>query len=246
MDSSGTPLWSKGCGSNRLFLDSGNNIIIPFRWGGAAKFSMAGDSLYSIPYQRSDLTIPVVAELGEQDHLYLAGEEEYSDFGLGDGHIWLSDISPEGAVSTRNSYVGPAVAYIPQAMVAGTDGGVFVASDVHLRGMSRLPVIQKYERLTVGVEEQDGELPTEFSLSQNYPNPFNPSTRIQYAVPERGSVTLQVFDILGRQVATLVDEVRNAGKHSVRWDAVGLASGVYFYRLTIGGTSIARKALLMK
>lgn len=100
--------------------------------------------------------------------------------------------------------------------------------------------------IAVSVEETPG-IPTEFALRQNYPNPFNPSTTISYALPQRSHVTLKVYDVLGREVATLIDDDYEAGAHEVVWDASGQASGVYFYRISAGDefTSV-RKLLLMK
>ncbi len=96
--------------------------------------------------------------------------------------------------------------------------------------------------------------PTASALIQNYPNPFNPTTLIRYMVGHGGSGTarsavwtrLHVFDILGRQVASLVDEPKAAGEHEARFDAGGLASGVYFYRLVVGGYIETRKMVLMR
>jgi len=75
-------------------------------------------------------------------------------------------------------------------------------------------------------------LPRVFSLEQNYPNPFNPATSIQFAVPEQAVLTLQVFNLLGQQVATLLDQTAyEPGNHVVNWNASNLSSGIYFYRL---------------
>jgi serine protease AprX len=89
-------------------------------------------------------------------------------------------------------------------------------------------------------------MPLEFALNQNYPNPFNPSTNFRYSIPARGLVRLAVFDILGREVAVLVDEVQDAGLHSTAWDASHLASGVYFYRLTTSGRATTKKLMLLR
>jgi photosystem II stability/assembly factor-like uncharacterized protein len=88
---------------------------------------------------------------------------------------------------------------------------------------------------TSSVREIAGEIPIRFSLGQNYPNPFNPSTTIEFSIPRRGYVTLNVYNILGAEVATLVSQNLSAGTHRVEWYASGSPSGVYFYRLSASG-----------
>jgi len=90
------------------------------------------------------------------------------------------------------------------------------------------------------------ELPEEFILEQNYPNPFNPVTSIQYAISSRQFVTLKVYDILGKDVATFVDEEKPVGTYEVNWNASNLPSGVYFYRLQTGDFVKTRKMILLK
>lgn len=97
----------------------------------------------------------------------------------------------------------------------------------------------------VGVNERP-VAPTSFSLSQNYPNPFNPSTTISYSVPGTSHVTINVYDALGRMVATLVNEEKMAGSYQVVFDASRLPSGIYFYRLSSGNYSSVRKLALVK
>jgi hypothetical protein len=93
---------------------------------------------------------------------------------------------------------------------------------------------------------QKGTMPTAYALTQNYPNPFNPSTTIKFELPKTSHVTLTVYDILGRQVSALVNERRDAGVHEVKFEAAGLASGVYFYRIQAGEFVATKKLLLMK
>ncbi|MDI6765535.1 MAG: S8 family serine peptidase [Bacteroidota bacterium] len=81
------------------------------------------------------------------------------------------------------------------------------------------------------------ELPKDYHLFQNYPNPFNPVTRIEYSLPVDAQVTLKIYDILGREVATLVNEIQDAGFKSVEWDASGMGSGIFFYKLTAGAST---------
>lgn len=83
-------------------------------------------------------------------------------------------------------------------------------------------------------------------LYQSYPNPFNPENTIGYSLPERADVRLEVFNMLGQRVATLVNEKKSAGCHEVRFDALGLASGVYIYRMSTGTWSKTMKMLLVK
>lgn len=88
--------------------------------------------------------------------------------------------------------------------------------------------------MVTSAEQHAEDLPAEYRLDQNYPNPFNPSTTIAYALPEEAEVRLVVYDMLGRKVATLVDEQKSAGTYEVIFDAGRLASGVYLYRLSAG------------
>ncbi len=99
--------------------------------------------------------------------------------------------------------------------------------------------------IATSADEEIG-LPDKFSLSQNYPNPFNPSTTIKYDLPEASVVKLTVFDILGRKVATLANERKEAGYHQVVFDARALASGVYLYRLEAGNNIFIKKLTLIK
>jgi len=92
----------------------------------------------------------------------------------------------------------------------------------------------------------NNETPLSFKLSQNYPNPFNPTTKISYSLPKSGFVTLKVYDILGKEVATLVNEVKNAGNYSVDFSASSFTSGVYFYKIETNGFSDIKKMMLIK
>jgi len=97
-----------------------------------------------------------------------------------------------------------------------------------------------------GVSPQSGGVPVEFALSQNYPNPFNPSTDIAFSLPKATQTVLKVYNILGQEVATLVNGPMTPGSHTITFDASNLSSGVYIYRLQAGGLSIAKKMVLMK
>lgn len=101
--------------------------------------------------------------------------------------------------------------------------------------------------LPAGVD--DGEsigVPTGFTLSQNYPNPFNPATEIRFSLPNASNVRLEVFNVLGQRVATLIGQYMHSGQHTVQWDATREASGIYLYRLTAGDYVDTKKMVLLK
>ncbi|RKY91854.1 MAG: hypothetical protein DRQ01_07045 [Ignavibacteriae bacterium] len=105
--------------------------------------------------------------------------------------------------------------------------------------------ILKFKSSPAGVSENNA-IPNTFELHQNYPNPFNPSTTISYSVPEIEFVTLKVYDVLGKEVATLINEEKQAGSYEVEFGAQNLSSGIYFYKLQAGSFVETRKMILLK
>ena len=101
------------------------------------------------------------------------------------------------------------------------------------------------DNVFVSSEPTAADVPTTFRLKQNYPNPFNPSTNIAYDLPEKADVRLEVFNIIGAKVATLVQKQKPAGSYTARFDASSLASGMYLYRLTANGNLIATKKMIL-
>ncbi|MBL1213012.1 MAG: T9SS type A sorting domain-containing protein [Ignavibacteriae bacterium] len=122
----------------------------------------------------------------------------------------------------------------------------FMAID-SLKKYSELAQTFYDESFPVPVSVNNVELkPTEFSLSQNYPNPFNPSTTINFSLPQSSFVTLKIYDVLGKEVITLINEEKNSGKHFIEFDASNLSSGIYFYNLQASEFGESKKMLLMK
>lgn len=118
---------------------------------------------------------------------------------------------------------------------------------------AKIALIKSYSEvdMTTGSNVQSVSLKsaaviTDYALGQNYPNPFNPTTKIRYTIPKDGMVTLKVYDVLGREVETLVNRQQTVGRYEVHFDGAQLASGVYFYRLVSGSHVITKKMLLMK
>jgi len=144
----------------------------------------------------------------------------------------------------------------PDSYSTGTDGRstvfnytrevAFYASFLDNAVVLNAVCAAELQSLFTDVQENSSRLPFAFSLHQNYPNPFNPSTRIEYRIANKEHITLKVFDVLGREVATLVDEIKDPGEHAVTFDAATLSSGVYFYRLQAGSFHDTKKLILAK
>jgi hypothetical protein len=103
----------------------------------------------------------------------------------------------------------------------------------------------EFDGIVVGIEEETA-LPTEFLLLQNYPNPFNPSTKIKYSVPQSSQVVVKVFDVLGNEIETLVNEEKSVGTYEISWTAENLPNGIYFYRIQARSFIETKKMLLLK
>ena len=106
--------------------------------------------------------------------------------------------------------------------------------------------IEPTDKVVTSNEKFQSDLPKSFELNSIYPNPFNPATTIQYSMPSTTNLTIDVIDIMGRQVATLHKGVQVAGVHSLNWDASKVASGIYLIRMQTGSQVFIRKVTLLK
>ncbi|MEO8169146.1 MAG: T9SS type A sorting domain-containing protein, partial [bacterium] len=135
------------------------------------------------------------------------------------------------------------------AMVSDNAGGAIVGWEDLRNGDANADIyasrVNQNGTLTA-VKDVLGEMPIVFLLEQNYPNPFNPTTKIQFSVGTSGPASLRVFDVLGRRVATLVNENLNPGSYEVSFDGKNLASGVYLYRLKSGTFSSVKRMVVIK
>ncbi len=165
---------------------------------------------------------------------------------VGDTIQWQGDFSTHPLSSTT----------IPAGATAWHNGtGTVFNYVVNLPGMYNyhcdnhftLGMVGSFNAAVTSVNnQQSSQLPPSFRLEDNYPNPFNPSTTIKYELPRTSHVTLKVYNILGSEVATLLDEEMSAGVHSVQWDASGVSSGVYLYQLTAGKFVQTRRMVLLR
>jgi hypothetical protein len=189
------------------------------------------------------------------------------------GESW---VNPTNGQTTKKAYSGDPVLGTGWVMAAQNDiryiqsFGPFnmnpndtqsiIVAQVIARGTSNLNSITELRNLSdhvqsiydqnfqsvLAIQNISNENPDKFSLSQNYPNPFNPTTNLEFGISELGFVSLRVYDLVGKEVATLVNEKLAPGKYKYRFDGVGLPSGVYYYRLTTGEFTETNSMILLK
>jgi hypothetical protein len=159
------------------------------------------------------------------------------DFWTPEGELLCGDVNAE--------QVTPSVSILNnrKALVVWNDGRSSTQYDVAYNLYAQLVELE----ISSGAGDNPGaQLPASFALHQNYPNPFNPSTTIEFSLAKAVDTKLTVYDILGREVATRLNEPLTAGLHSVPFDAAALPSGVYFYRLDAGAFHDAKKMVVLK
>ncbi len=146
---------------------------------------------------------------------------------------------------SRSQYNFPSNARLRFLCDASGDADDVYIDAITWSGMSGTSSERTFTTVTK-LMESTAAVPDQFMLSQNHPNPFNPTTTISFALPDEAQVKLEVFNIMGQKVTTLVDGYLDAGEHSVTWDASGVASGIYFYRIETDEFVESRKMVLLK
>ena len=152
------------------------------------------------------------------------------------------------ARESMNDYYGHTSAY-DRSLVVGDDGTLIYKGNINVNNDYE-EVVGAIEQALESIEvssETEPDNPFQFKLEQNYPNPFNPSTVIRYQLAANSMATLEIFDLMGRNVASLVDnEFQQAGEYTVQWDASAVPSGIYLYRLSTQNMQLTRKMTLIK
>jgi endonuclease/exonuclease/phosphatase family metal-dependent hydrolase len=135
-----------------------------------------------------------------------------------------------------------------QAINDGTNSEVSVeVTNAIYAASDHLPVVTEIDfTLISGIKDEDNEFPEKFKLEQNYPNPFNPKTIINYELRFTSYVTLNIYNMLGQEVAVLVSERQSAGSHAIEWDGGGFSSGIYYYVIRVGKSQQVKKMVLFK
>ena len=194
----------------------------------------------------SDLTL-LLSHVGITDTLiYQAGEE-----GADIINCNLSDASTTAIAEGEAPFTATFKPHSPLAVFNGVnpigEWTLSIHDDIEGNsGTLQAWGLKLYFDKATDIKNETQEIPTEFVLYQNYPNPFNPSTTIKYSIPEEDYVSLKIFDILGREVAILVNKQQKSGYYEVEWNANNKTSGVYFYQLKTNNTIKTSKMLLLK
>ncbi|MBS1552774.1 MAG: T9SS type A sorting domain-containing protein [Bacteroidetes bacterium] len=157
---------------------------------------------------------------------------ERKDLKAGTHDVWnkVGNVAGNGTTTNGHSY-----SFTERNLASGNYG--YRLKQIDLNG--NFHYYNLSNEVSVGV-------PSEFELSQNYPNPFNPSTKISFALPKEGKVSLKIYDMTGKEVMTLVNEVKTAGYYSVSFNASSLSSGMYFYTLSADNYTATKKMMLIK
>ncbi|WKZ69062.1 MAG: T9SS type A sorting domain-containing protein [Melioribacteraceae bacterium] len=203
------------------------NLIISLNQNGETNWEYELDPDEDVFF--ADINHPLVSDA--EGNIYLGSTDGNNFYALDrEGNLlWKYDL--EG----REFDSSPAI---------GSDGTLYL-------GLNGSSFDRSQTRTLIAIKDdpnsvRDEETPTEFALYQNYPNPFNPSTRIKYQVANTAKVNLIVYDILGREIATLVNEIKPVGTHEVEFDASELPSGIFFYRLQSGDFTQTKKMMVIK
>jgi len=201
----------------------------------AEDFSMSEFFEFWLKADASDRTLAILVfdkngRYWRYDHLLSNDSPEFL-------RIPVSDFTPDDSISAIKLNEIDKVSFNILQGAGELGGGTIYIDDIKFV----IPIIETDIR-----QERAEILPAEFCLMPNYPNPFNNSTILNYTLPKDCDVKLILYDVLGRRIRTLVHESQNAGAHNIRLDATGLASGVYYYQLSVGNSKQTRKMLLLR
>jgi hypothetical protein len=246
-----------------MYSDPG--FILPWRLDSLKGIGGTGDLKF---YCKSLHVSPIVPAAGDTAHI-TANIHNFSltntegpvsvRFYLGDpasggtpieGIGGLTDLNTDGSIPAQNHATVKMDWVVPSGL--SNTARVYAVIDpenaiAEIHDDNNIGFVPLRVQDATGIEEDPIRLlPDDYALRQNYPNPFNPSTTIAYQLPKRGHVTLKVYDVLGREVRTLVNDLQEPGYKSLLFDATGLASGVYFYQLEAGSFIASRKFLLLR
>lgn len=212
-------------GAIAFAINSAGHIFAQSPYGGVFRSTDDGDTWVQVNSGLSNTWFYTLT-INSIGHIFVAGQDSVG--------VFLSTDNGDSWATVNTGLTDPDVT----ALAVNPSGYVFA-------GTYASSVFRSVEP-TVGVKDRGNDMPLTFALGQNFPNPFNPSTVIRYQLPVNSHVTLKVYDVLGKEVVTLVDEIKVAGYHDAAFDATRLSSGVYFYRIAAGSYMSVKKMLVVK
>ncbi len=169
-----------------------------------------------------------------------------NSFGAGEDDVWIIKTNTNGDTLWTKTVGGESSDY-GESIQQTADGGYIVTGYTNSFGAGEEDVwLIKLDADSPSIVNNEIKTVDRYSLEQNYPNPFNPNTTIKYQIPELSFVTLKVYDVLGSEVAILVNEEKSVGRYEIEFDATILSSGIYFYRIQAGSFVETKKMVLMK
>lgn len=253
---------------------SGKGGDILYRWGSPSNYGAPGAQVFNVVHcalwvpkslpgagnimvfnnregQGTSMVVELVPPLdGAGNYTRTAGAAygpnapvwSYTASGFYSNHLGGVQRLPNGNTLIAESTSG----YLLETTASGNVVWNYNRGGEIVRALRYAPDYPGLKNLSTSVAQEKGELPKEFALSQNYPNPFNPSTKITYRLPASSEVRLVVYDMRGSEVTTLLHAKQPAGTHEAVFDASGLSSGIYYYKLTAGNFTATKEMLLIK
>ncbi|QQS37544.1 MAG: SBBP repeat-containing protein [Ignavibacteriales bacterium] len=262
-DSAGVPIWTKTFNTNgssdhhncRVLRDAENNIYITgacYQNGWkilTVKYNSDGEMQWYNMFQppSSNIINNIFIQSGDDGKIFVAGNAGYYSIPYNIYDFITIEYNKLGELERFVKYNGTGNGDDQvSGMVSDRFGNIFVAGTSYRSGTYDDYLIIKYNPTITDLEDDKETLIEDYYLLQNYPNPFNPKTKISWQSPVGSHQRLKVYDMLGNEVSTLVDEFREAGRYETEFDASNLSSGVYFYQLCSGNIMFTKKMLLIK
>ena len=259
-DASGDTLWTKtfgginyDCGASVYqTTDSGYILTGATESFGAGDYDVwliktnaSGDTLWTKTFGGSEYEWSYSVLQTTDGGYILVGET--SSFGAGNRDVWLIKTDASGDTLWTKTF-GGSLSDRGRSVQQTIDGGYIITGTTESFGAGDYDVwlIKTTPDVISRIEQNDDILPLDYALYHNFPNPFNPNTKIRYAVQQASNVIIKVFDILGNEIETLVNEEKQTGTYEMNWYAENLPSGVYFYQLQAGSFIETKKMLLVK
>jgi hypothetical protein len=249
-DFGGGGLWMNGNGSSPLIIENNtiakNKTVAVYIWGGTSLMRnniIWADSTVSaaqIAVRSGGPAVTYSLVLGGRSGTgNINNNPQFADsaFHLGNTSLCIDGGDTSSKYNDRENNVSPGNAWSPSHGTLRNDMGAYGGP-----GAAELPNVS----LSTGVSSSGSFRPSGFRLEQNYPNPFNPSTTISYTIPERSFVSLTMYDVSGRKIASLVNDNRDAGQYQIQFNGNSLSSGIYFFRLQTNELIDVKKSILLK